>query len=254
MHDVAHDLDLKGCIHAFPEDGQHHARARLAAHALNGFGQGKVLGQHIIDLDDQIAGLQARAITGGVLDRRHDTDTALGRRDLDANAAELTARIDLHFLVHLLVQIGRVRIEVCQHALKRAIDELLVADLLDVRTANKFHDLGKLLQLTVIRGRLGLLIAPLRIPCQHCAEHHQCHPGAQDQTTLRCSHPVVSIHSVCANADTIASGSRVCRCPGARNTAGPGCSTPCSRPEPGARPAPPSPQLRDRAHHYAHKR
>src|SRR5206468_12549173 len=70
-------------------------------------------------------------------DRRHDLDQAFLHRDFDAEAAEFTARGDLHVAEALGVHVARMRIEPGQHAVDRRFDELGVVGLLDVVGADR---------------------------------------------------------------------------------------------------------------------
>ena len=52
-------------------------------------------------MGDEVVGLQAGLGGGRVVDRRDDLDDAVLHRDLDAEAAELAARLHLHVAVVL---------------------------------------------------------------------------------------------------------------------------------------------------------
>ena len=104
----------------------------LAAHLLDRVVQGHALDDGIVELDDQVAGLEPRAVGRRVLDRRDHLDEAVFHADLDAQTAELALRADLEFLERLLIEIRRMRIETGQHAVDRFGNELLILDGLDV--------------------------------------------------------------------------------------------------------------------------
>ena len=82
-----------------------------------------------------------------VVDRRDDLDQAVLHRDLDAEAAELAAGLHLHVAVFLGVEIARMRVERGQHAVDRRLDQLLVADLLDIFGAHPLEHVAEQLEL-----------------------------------------------------------------------------------------------------------
>jgi hypothetical protein len=71
--------------------------ASLSAHALD---------RRVVELDDQVARLDAGAEGRGVLDRRDDLDEAVLHADLDAEAAEFALGADLQVLEGLGVEVG----------------------------------------------------------------------------------------------------------------------------------------------------
>jgi hypothetical protein len=114
----------------------------LAAHALDRVVQGHALHRRVVELDDQVAGLDAGAEGGRVLDGRDHLDEAVLHADLDAQAAELALGADLQFLEGFGVEVGRVRVEVGEHAVDGLGDELLVLDRLDVALLDRAEHLG----------------------------------------------------------------------------------------------------------------
>ncbi len=93
-------------------------------------GRPRVIG--VVDLDDQVTGLDAGAKRGRVLDRRNDLDDAVFDADLDAQAAELALGRDLQFLVRIGVEKVRVRVQPVDHAVDGFLDELVIGHRLDV--------------------------------------------------------------------------------------------------------------------------
>ena len=127
--------------------------ALRAAHLLDRFDERHVLGELVLDLDDLVAGLDAGAIRGRVLDRRDDGEHVVARGDLDAQAAEAAARVDLQLLVQIRRQIGAVRIERVEHAGDGAVDQLLRGDVVDVVLLHQGQHVGE--DLDVVVGLLG---------------------------------------------------------------------------------------------------
>ena len=109
-------------------DGRIHRPAHLLdrlleRHALDGF---------VVELDDEIARLEARFRRRRVVDRRDDLDQAVIHGDLDAESAELAAGLNLHVAEAFGVHVARVRVERGQHAVDRGLDQLVILDRLDV--------------------------------------------------------------------------------------------------------------------------
>ena len=104
-------VTTNGAALALAEDRQRDLGVRLAAHALDGLVERHALDRRVVELDDQVAGLDAGAERGRVLDRRDDLDEAVFHADLDAEAAEPALRADLQLLEGFLVEVGRMRVE-----------------------------------------------------------------------------------------------------------------------------------------------
>ena len=178
---VAHDRDLERLRLALAQDREPDGALRLAAHALDGVVQVHALHRRVVELDDQVAGLQAGAERRGVLDRRDHLDETVLHADLDAEAAELALRADLQLLERFLVEVGRMRVEAGQHAVDRLGDELLVLDRLDVVRLDRAEDLGERTQLVHRQRELrGLALRDRgevereHDPGQHSDQHQAC--------------------------------------------------------------------------------
>src|SRR5258706_16017312 len=132
----------------------------------------------VVDLDDEIPGLQAGAKCRRVLDGRHDLDEPFFHSDLDAEAAELALGAHLKLAERVLVEISRVRIEPGQHAADRFRDELFVLYRLDVARLDPAEHFGKGAQL-VYRKREARRFAlshrgevqAEQDSCQHADQH-----------------------------------------------------------------------------------
>src|SRR5690606_1107224 len=143
----AGDLDDHRRALALARDGERDARVWLAAHALDRVAEGHALHRRVVELDDQVAGLDAGAERRRVLARRDDLDEAILHADLDAEAADLALRADLQLLDRLRVEVGRVRVEAREHAVDRLGDEALVLDRLDVVALDRPEDVRERTQL-----------------------------------------------------------------------------------------------------------
>ena len=100
-----------------------------------------------VELDDQVAGLDAGARRRRIVDRRDDLDEPVFHADFDAEAAEFALRADLQLAECILVEIGRMRIEPREHAGDGFGDELLVVDRLDVVALDAAEHFGERAQL-----------------------------------------------------------------------------------------------------------
>ncbi len=128
----ARDRHREGAFFALAVDRQRDLGAGLAAHALDRLFERQPAHRLVVDAGDQVAGLDAGAEGGRVLDRVDDLDQSLFLRDLDAQAGKTAARAFLQFLEILGVQIRRMRVEAGHHALDGFGQQLLVVDRLDV--------------------------------------------------------------------------------------------------------------------------
>ena len=168
---LARDVEVLRLGPAFAHDGDRHLGARLAAHPLDGVRQLHVLGHQAVDFHDAVAGLQPRAVRGRALDGRHDGQDVVPQRDLDPEASEATARLDLHLLVAVRVQERAVRIEAAQGSLDRAVDEVFRRDLVDVLGLDDGENLGEQLELLVGGAAVRALAGDGAAEGQR--EHHQ---------------------------------------------------------------------------------
>ncbi|MHC2394761.1 hypothetical protein ACVIHB_009617 [Bradyrhizobium liaoningense] len=78
---------------------------------------------------------------------------AVLHRDLDAEAAELTAGLHLHVAEAFGVHVARMRIEAGEHAADGGFDQLGVIGLLDIIGAHALEDLAEQIELAIgVRG------------------------------------------------------------------------------------------------------
>src|SRR5262249_16002070 len=88
---------------------------------------------------------------------RDDLDQAVFHRDLDAETAELAARLHLHVAERLRLHVTRMRIEAGEHAVDRGFDQLGVVGLFNVVGANALEHIAEQIELPVgvSRGWFG---------------------------------------------------------------------------------------------------
>jgi hypothetical protein len=170
-HLRAHALDVdllarqregQRCFGFLADDGQQDLRAGLAAHHFDRLRQRHAARRGVIDLDDQVAGLDARAKRRRILDRRDDADHAVFDAHFDAEAAELALRVDLQFLESVGIEEIGVRVEPVHHAVDRFLDELFIRDLLDVIALDLAEDRREELQVFVGDRQFGLALGDRR--------------------------------------------------------------------------------------------
>ncbi|MCY1354601.1 hypothetical protein D9M69_409860 [compost metagenome] len=165
LEDLAlHALDLDrgaGQFHverlaAAAHQGQDNLAAGLAAHLVHRLHQRYALGRLAVDLHDQVAGLDAGLGRRGVVDGRDHLDEAVLGADLDAQAAELAAGALLQLLEVFRFQVGRVRVEVAEHALDGVFQQGLVIHGFDVGGLDAVQHLGEGPQLVQRQRRLAV--------------------------------------------------------------------------------------------------
>ena len=120
-----------------------------AAHLLDRLVEGQALHRLVVEMGDDVVGHDAGLGGGRVVDRRHDLDQAVLHRDLDAEAAELAARLHLHVAEALGVHVARMRIEPGQHAVDGRFDQLGVVRLLDVVGAHALEHVAEQTELPI---------------------------------------------------------------------------------------------------------
>jgi hypothetical protein len=200
-------------------DGQGDRRVDLAAHLVDRLVQREAEHLLAVDMGDQVVAQDAGALGRRVVDRRHHLDEAVFHGDLDAEAAELAAGLDLHVLEALLVHVARMRIERRQHAVDRGFDQLGFLGALDIVGAHFFEDVPEQVELPVvldskcvcdtsvaalaptstpiiIRGSLRIIREPFRLafPATRATDRSIRHPfeirhTAPDHRTRRAPQP-----------------------------------------------------------------
>src|ERR1700704_4022757 len=152
--DVAHDRHLERLVEALAHDLEADLGVDLAAHLFDGLIEGEALDGFVVEMGDDVAGANARLGGRSLVDRRHDLDQALFLRDLDAQPAELAARLDLPVAEALRVHVARMRIEPVEHPVDGRLDQLGVVRLFDIVRAHPFEDVAEQTELAVgIRPR-----------------------------------------------------------------------------------------------------
>src|SRR5208283_4613380 len=132
LDDVARERHREQLGHAVAMEGQLDLAALGSAHPLDRVGQRHVLGEVVVTLDDLVAGLEACAICRRVFDRCDYGQRAVLDGDLDSEAAEAAARLDLEVAIQVGRQVSAMRIERRQHPADSAVDQFLGGDRLDV--------------------------------------------------------------------------------------------------------------------------
>ena len=153
--DVAHDLHVEGLVVALAHDRQRDRRVDGAAHLLDRLLERQADDLLVVEVGDEVVGLQAGLGGGRVVDGGDDLDDAVLHRDLDAEAAELAARLHLHVAVVLGAQVGGVRVERRQHAVDGRLDQHRVVGLLDVVGPHPLQHVAEQVELAVELRVLG---------------------------------------------------------------------------------------------------
>ena len=117
LDDAADELDCDRLLHALTHDLQRDRGLRLAAHHLHALAECQVVGEGVIDLDDDVT--RADASLGGrrVVDRGHHLDAALAvLRYFNAQAAEFAFSPFLQILESFSIEVCGVRVQTGHHA------------------------------------------------------------------------------------------------------------------------------------------
>ena len=125
------------------------------AHLVHGLVQRHPLDRLAVEVGDDIAGQNPGTRRRGIVDRGDHLDGAVLLGDLDAEAAELAARLHLHVAVALGVHVARMRIEPGEHAVDRRLDQLGVVGLVDIVDAHALEDVAEQVDRVVGVGRRG---------------------------------------------------------------------------------------------------
>ena len=140
----------------FAHQGQDNLAAGLAAHLVHRLHHRQPFGRLAIDLDDQVARLDAGTRGGGVVNRRDHLEKAVFHTDFDTQAAKLAAGAFLQFGKVFRLQVGGVGVEVAEHALDRIFQQGLVIHWLDIGRFDAIHYLGEGAQIIQRQRRLGV--------------------------------------------------------------------------------------------------
>src|SRR5690606_25634311 len=161
LDDGAGDLHVEGFRRAVgaAADSEHDVGVGRAAHLLDGFLQRLAHHRLAVEMGDQVAGQNAGLLRRRVVDRRHHLDQAVFLRNLDAESAELAARLHAGFLEIARRQIDRIGIERREHAVDGGFHQLLVLGLLVIIVADALEDLAEQVELPI--GLVGLQRADL---------------------------------------------------------------------------------------------
>ena len=143
----ARDQHRERAVFVLAVNRKQHLGVGLTAHALDAFAQRQTLDRGVVDLDDQVVGLDAGPKCGGSFDRRDHLDQPVFLRDLDADADKLAGGAFVEFLERLLVEVLRVRVQAADHAGDGVGDEFLVVHRLHIIALDHAEDSRELLQL-----------------------------------------------------------------------------------------------------------
>ena len=153
---------------------QRHLGARFAAHALDVVVEADAFHGLAVEAGDQVAGLDAGAVGGRILDGRDDLDVAVfAEANFNAQADELAFGAFAQFGVGFLVQVGGMGVERGDHAGNGVFQQFLVFHGFDVIGLDQAKHIGQLAQLFQRQGRLdGFLRHGGKLQRHGDAGHH----------------------------------------------------------------------------------
>jgi hypothetical protein len=138
-----------------PRHRQHHPCAGRAPQLAHDLADIHADDRLVVRLDDAIAGLDAGGCGRGAFDRRDDLRHAFLDGNLYSDPAELTARRLYQFAILALGHVVGMRVELAQHALQRAIDELVALDRRDIALLDLTHGVFHQRQIGGADRRIG---------------------------------------------------------------------------------------------------
>ncbi len=148
--DVAHDRHFDRLLDALARDLEADLGVDLAAHLLDRLIEREALHRLVVEMRDDVARAHARLGGRRVVDRGDDLHQAFLHGDLDAEAAELAARLHLHVAEALRVHVARMR-----------LDQLAVVRLLDIVRAHALEDVAEQIELAIgVDGGRGARARP----------------------------------------------------------------------------------------------
>ncbi len=150
--DVAHDRQFDRLVGALAQDRQLDRGADGATHLLDRIFKLQATNVLAVDLGNEVAGENAGAGRGRVVDRARDLDEVVFHRHFDAEAAEFAAGLGAHVLGVGRVHVARMRIKRREHAIDGILDQLVVLRRRDVLRAHALEHVTKNRQLAISRG------------------------------------------------------------------------------------------------------
>ncbi len=148
-NDLAHNRNVDRFVHALTHDFEPGLGIDRPLHLVHGLLQREPLDRVIIDLGDQVARHDAGFRRRRFIHRSDHLDEAILHHDLDTEPAELAVGGLLHVTPGLLIHVPRMRIERCDHAVDRALDQLGVVGLFNVIGPYPLEHLAKQIELRV---------------------------------------------------------------------------------------------------------
>ena len=141
------DGDGEAAAFILAQDVQAHLGVGLATHALDRVVERQTLDGGVVNLGNQVAGLEASAEGRGAFDGGDDLDQAIFHGDLNAHTHEFAGSAFLEFFVTLLVEVLGMRVQAGNHARDGVRDQLFVADGLHIVGFDQSENSRQLLDL-----------------------------------------------------------------------------------------------------------
>ena len=148
--DVLHHVHIDHRAHEFvfldpvrrrPHDRDRDWGARVSAQNFDGVRNPHLLGAAPVNFDYAITFQNARLETGSIFHRGHDRNVIVPQLDPDAQTSERSLRVILQLLVFFGVHEFAMRVQGAKHSLERAVNELLIFEILAINIilAHAFH-------------------------------------------------------------------------------------------------------------------
>ena len=140
---LARERELLALRLARMDDGERDLRAFGPFHPANRVVGLDAVGALAVDLDDPIAGLDARPIGRRAVDGAEDLQIAVIDGNMDADSAEFVVHRTAELGQLLRTDVGRVRIELVHYAADRGLDQLAAIDLFHVVSIHLIDRVGQ---------------------------------------------------------------------------------------------------------------
>ena len=158
VDDRAGKRDVKWRIAARAEDGELDGCTRRTAHSLNRFIKRSANNQLAIQMRDEVTGLDASLVGGGIFCRSDDFNSFVLKRYRQPKTAIFAVNLRLQRAEIGTIKEPAMGIKACQHPLNRAFHQFLVVNLVDIARLDLAIDGEKFVEiLDLLRLQLLLL-------------------------------------------------------------------------------------------------
>ena len=147
------DGHREGAVFILAVNREDHLGGGLATHAFHGLVQAQAFDGGVVDLGDQVVGLDASAKGGRAFNRGDDFDQPVFLGNFDAHADKFARSTFAELFERLFVKVHRMRVQAGNHARDGVGDEFFLVHRLHIVALDQAKNGGELLQLFQRHGR-----------------------------------------------------------------------------------------------------